>query len=102
VTVQAVTRRKHSVVRLASADDPVQRYVDDAFALAMTVRLNGAVKAVAVAGMCRFAIEAACCEKLRAEWLRDGVPHAAVEERLEKAPKLADKAVTPALRRQEP
>ncbi|HEY1698810.1 MAG TPA: AAA family ATPase [Trebonia sp.] len=89
--VWAVTRRERSVVRLASADDPVKRYIDDAFALAMTKRLDGGVKAVAVAGMCRFAIEAACVEKLRAWWLRDGVPHASVEALLEKAPKLAEK-----------
>jgi hypothetical protein len=75
-TVWAVTRREHSIVTLTRNDDPVQQYIDDAFALAMTQRLDGDVKAVAVAGMYRFVLEAACVEvvrsRQRSSWRRTG------------------------------
>jgi hypothetical protein len=87
-TIWEVTRREQSVVSLTRRDDAVQRYVEDAIALAKTQELDNAVKAVAVAGLCRYALEAACVEVVRARRLGAGVPHATVEEALERAQQL--------------
>ena len=84
-TVWAVTRRERSVVSLKKVDDPVARYLDDARALARTDQLPATVRAVAVAGMCRGAIEAACVEVVRSRELAAGVPHESVERQLESA-----------------
>ena len=43
------------------------------------------VRAVAVAGLCRGAIEAACVDVVRSRYLGAGVPHAEVEESLDRA-----------------
>jgi hypothetical protein len=90
-TVWAVTRQEHSVVTLTPNDDPVQRYIDDAFALAMTSDLHSGVRVVAVAGLCRLAVEAACTDVTRARRIHAGVPHDEVEKSLEKAEKLRQK-----------
>lgn len=84
-TVWTVTRRERSEVSLKKVDDPVSRYLDDARALARTEQLPETVRAVAVAGMCRGAIEAACVEVVRSRELGAGVPHEAVERQLESA-----------------
>ena len=84
-TVWAVTRRERSVVTLKKVDDPVSRYLDDARALARTEELPATVRAVAVAGMCRGALEAACVEVVRTRELEAGVPHESVERQLESA-----------------
>jgi recombinational DNA repair ATPase RecF len=84
-TVWAVTRRERSEVSLKKVTDPVSRYLDDARALARTEKLPVTVRAVAVAGMCRGALEAACVEVVRSRELGTGMPHEAVERRLESA-----------------
>lgn len=89
-TVWAVTRRERSVVTLAKVTDPVSRYLDDARALTRTEQLPSAVRAVAVAGLCRGALEAACIEVVRTREFAAGVPHDAVERQLESAHSLQD------------
>jgi recombinational DNA repair ATPase RecF len=84
-TVWAVTRRERSVVALKKADDPVERYLDDARAMARTQQLPEEVRAVAVAGLCRGALEAACFEVITTRELGAGVPHRDVEHALESA-----------------
>ncbi len=84
-TVWAVTRRERSEVTLRKAADPVERYLDDARAMARTRQLPADVRAVVVAGLCRGALEAACFEAIRARKLAAGVPHADVERALESA-----------------
>jgi recombinational DNA repair ATPase RecF len=84
-TVWAVTRRERSVVVLKKTDDPVERYLDDARAMARTRQLPRDVRAVAVAGLCRGALEAACFEVIRSSKLAAGVPHRDVERALESA-----------------
>jgi hypothetical protein len=84
-TVLAVTRRERSVVTVRQVSDPVKRYLEDARALAKTVSLPEGVRAVAVAGLCRGAIEAACVEVVRSRDLGRGVAHSAVEESLGRA-----------------
>jgi hypothetical protein len=84
-TVLAVTRRERSVVSVRRVTDPVARYLDDARALAQTSQLPATVRAVAVAGLCRGAIEATCMDIVRARDLGAGMAHDAVERSLEKA-----------------
>jgi hypothetical protein len=84
-TVWAVTRRERSVVALKKTADPVQRYLDDARAMARTRQLPQDVRAVAVAGLCRGALEAACFEVIRSRKRAAGVPHADVDKALESA-----------------
>lgn len=84
-TVLAVTRHERSVVAVRAVSNPVKRYLDDARALAKTDALPLSVRAVAVAGLCRGAIEAACVDVVRFRDLTRGVPHAAVEESLDRA-----------------
>jgi hypothetical protein len=90
-TIWEVKRREHSEVTLTKRDDAVSRYIEDAFVLAQTRELDGGVRAVAVAGLCRYALEAACVEVIRARRIGAGVPHAEVEEALEDAQKLREK-----------
>ncbi len=47
--------------------------------------LSEGVRAVAVAGLCRGAIEAACVDVVRSRFLGAGVPHAEVEKLLDRA-----------------
>jgi recombinational DNA repair ATPase RecF len=84
-TVWAVTRRERSAVRLKKTTDPVQRYLDDARALARTRQLPEDVRSVAVAGLCRGALESACFEVIRSRELAAGVRHIDVERALESA-----------------
>lgn len=84
-TVLAVTRYERSVVTVRAVSDPVKRYLDDARALAMAAQLPEGVRAAAVAGLCRGAIEAACVDVVRSRELGAGVAHAVVEESLERA-----------------
>jgi hypothetical protein len=84
-TVLAVTRRERSVVTVRAVSDPVKRYLEDARALAKTSTLPEGVRAVAVAGLCRGAIEAACMDVVRSRDLAAGVSHVRVEESLERA-----------------
>jgi hypothetical protein len=73
------------VVSVKKTADPVERYLDDARAMARTRQLPFDVRAVAVAGLCRGALEAACFEVIRARKLAAGVPHADVDRAIESA-----------------
>jgi hypothetical protein len=84
-TVLAVTRHERSIVTVRAMSDPVKRYLEDARAIAKTDSLSDGVRAVAVAGLCRGAIEAACVDVVRSRFLGKGVPHAEVEESLDRA-----------------
>jgi hypothetical protein len=84
-TVLAVTRRERSVVAVRKLSDPVSRYLDDARAIAKTDALPATARAVAVAGLCRGAMEAACVEVVRSRDLSAGVAHSVVEGRLDDA-----------------
>jgi hypothetical protein len=77
-----VTRREGSVVELRKNEDPVGRYLDDARSMARTTELPEQVRAVAVAGFCRSALEAACHQVIRARRISAGVRHGDVEVEL--------------------
>lgn len=90
-TFLEVTRRDQSVVEVATLLDPVQRYLDDARALALTRDLPAAARARAIPGLCRGAVEAAALGVLRRRWLGAGKSRDEVEERLLRAEKLGQK-----------
>jgi hypothetical protein len=72
-------------VTVKRVTDPTERYLDDARAIARTGHLPETVRAAAVAGLCRGAIEAACVDVVRLRELSAGRAHEAVEHELEKA-----------------
>jgi hypothetical protein len=84
-TVIEVVRREDSGVELRESSDPVQRHLDDAFALAQTTELPGHIANQVVPGFCRSAIEAACSSVIRRRWIGRGEPHLKVEDALAKA-----------------
>ena len=81
-TIWEVVRREGSIVELTKNEDPVQRYLDDARAMALTDQLPRDAKALAAAGFCRSALEAACHEAIRARRIQAGVRHADVAREL--------------------
>jgi hypothetical protein len=87
-TIWEVSRREHSVVELTKNDDPVRRYLSDAWAMAKTDELSEGIRSVVVAGYCRNALEAACHEAIRARRVQAGRPLADVERELTQAQKL--------------
>ncbi len=70
-TVIEVVRREQSVVELRGVHDPVQRYIDDAFAVAMTRDLPPEALRV-VPGFCRLALETASSIAVTHRMLRQG------------------------------
>jgi len=81
-TIWEVVRREGSVVELTKNEDPVRRYLDDAWAMARTDQMPRDARALAAAGFCRSALEAACHEAIRARRIKAGVRHADVEREL--------------------
>lgn len=67
------------------ANDPVSRYLSDAFSLTKTRDLPSEAARRVIPGFCRNAIEAACAEVIRKRRLRKGLSHAEVEQALERA-----------------
>ena len=87
-----VARRGASEVEVRQVSDPVERYLDDARALIQTEDLPDEVASRVVPVFCRNAIEAVCMEVVRRRWIGRGVPHREVEESLEQAQSLVEKA----------
>ena len=82
-TVIEVVRREQSVVELRRIQDPVQRYIDDAFAVAMSRDVP--VEALRVIpGFCRLALEAASSLAATRRLLREGQTYAEVRAILDK------------------
>src|SRR6202166_757108 len=74
-TVVEVVRREQSVVELRRIQDPVQRYIDDAFAVAMSRDVP--VEALRVIpGFCRLALEAASSLAATRRLLHEGKTYA--------------------------
>ncbi len=90
--VLEVTRRKGSVVTVRKVLGPVEQYLNDAWAVAMEDNLDAGVSHQVVPGFCRQALEAACVERIRRERIRQGVPHAEVEQEVDRANTLMEKA----------
>ena len=81
-TIWEVVRREGSIVELTKNEDPVRRYLADAWAIAQTEQLPSDARALATAGFCRSALEAACHEAIRARRIKAGVRHSDVEREL--------------------
>lgn len=84
-TIVEVTRREGSIVECREANDPVSRYLSDAFSLTKTRNLPSEAARRVIPGFCRNAIEAACAEVIRKRRLSKGLSHAEVEQALERA-----------------
>jgi energy-coupling factor transporter ATP-binding protein EcfA2 len=81
-TVIEVVRREQSVVELRRIQDPVQRYIDDAFAVAKSRDVPEEALRV-IPGFCRLALEAAASLATTRRLLRQGKPYADVQKTLE-------------------
>jgi ABC-type Mn2+/Zn2+ transport system ATPase subunit len=82
-TVIEVVRREQSVVELRRIQDPVQRYIDDAFAVAMSRDVPSEALRV-IPGFCRLALEAASSLAATRRLLHQGKSYAEVETALQK------------------
>ena len=78
-TVIEVVRREQSVVELRRIQDPVQRYIEDAFAVAMSRDVPAEALRV-IPGFCRLALEAAASLAATRRLLRQGKTYAEVQE----------------------
>ena len=87
--VWEVIRAEQSVVTLRRIGDPVQRYLDDAWAVAKSAEVDKEVRAPVVAELCRSALEAACHRVIWRRKLKLGVRHADIEAAIEQARRLA-------------
>jgi hypothetical protein len=87
-----VTRREGSMVELRTVSDPVQRYLEDARAIASTPALSEPVVARVSGAFCRLAIEAACTEVVLRRRLGRGESHLGVAALLDDAERLSEKA----------
>ena len=91
-TALEVTRQAESVVEVRQVDDPADRAISDAFAVCADDSVPQKVAARIVPGLCRIAAESAFVTAARRKLLSDGRRHSQVEEELEGASKLNDKA----------
>lgn len=87
-----ISRRAGSVLELSQPSGPVERYLDDARAIARTDQLTEAVVTRVAGVFCRLALEAACTETVMRRRLSRGEPHAQVESLIAGAEKLNQKA----------
>ena len=91
-TCLEVTRRTGSVVEVREGLDPVQQYFLDARAVFKDEHLPEEMAKRVVPGFCRNGLEAACAEAVRRRRLGRGEPHVQVEQALEGARRLVQKA----------
>jgi hypothetical protein len=77
-----VLRREGSVVEVHEAGDPLERYLDDALAVACTEGVDAELARRVVPTFCRLAIETACAQATRRRRLARGDRHADVEAAL--------------------
>jgi ABC-type Mn2+/Zn2+ transport system ATPase subunit len=82
-TVVEVVRREQSIVELRCIQDPVQRYIEDAFAVAMSKDVPAEALRV-IPGFCRLALEAASSLATTRRLLHQGTTYADVQAILAK------------------
>jgi hypothetical protein len=80
-TILEVTRREHSVVEVRTVKDLVERYLEDARAVAADQHLPMQASHV-VPGFCRQAVEESCAQIVWRRWLRAGKRHEDIEDEL--------------------
>ena len=86
--VLEVSRQDHSRVSVRVRNHPVDDYIDDALAIALTLDYPAEAVEAVVSGLCRNAVEAACLEAVRRRQLGAGRPHLDVAELLSRTTKL--------------
>ncbi len=86
--ITEVHRRPGSVIELRKSQDPVGQALSDAWAISRSSGVPDVVRGRVVAGFCRSALEAACVESVRRNWLSSGRTHADVEEAVRNATRL--------------
>ena len=91
-TCKKVMRRPGSVVEVSDSQDPVTQYFMDARAVISDPDLPEELARRVIPGFCRDGLEAACVEAVRRRRLGRGEVHAEVDQLLEKAHKLTQKA----------
>ena len=91
-TCQQVVRQPGSVVEVKETLDPSRQHFWDARAVSRDDGLLAEVAENVVPGMCREGLEAACLDVIRRRRLGRGEPHADVEQLLEGARTLSQKA----------
>jgi predicted ATPase len=87
-TILEVARKEGSLVEIRPSLDPVERYLEDARAVARTAELPNEARTRVVPGFCRLALEAACIQAARRRRIGRGEAHADVEELLTASTKL--------------
>lgn len=80
--IMRIQRRARSRLEVVAARPPSDRYIGEALAIAKAPDLPAEVVARVIPGFCRSAIEAACAERIRRQWLAQGTPHAEIDDRL--------------------
>ncbi|GGN96502.1 hypothetical protein GCM10010112_87800 [Actinoplanes lobatus] len=78
-TIWEVTRRENSTVEIRKNIDPVERYLDDAKALARTEDMPMPIRTPVVVTYCRSALEARCHQIIRARRIGRGENHRDVD-----------------------
>lgn len=91
-TIVQVQRRPGSIVELSPVGDPATRALSDARVVARDRRVPPEVKQRVVPGQCRVALEAALTGIIIRRELRAGRPHHEVDELLDDARSLREKA----------
>ncbi len=91
-TCKKVTRRPGSVVEVSDSHDPVTQHFIDAWAVIQDSYLPYEMAARVIPGFCREGLEAACVEAIRRRLLGRGESHSQVEQILEAANRLSQKA----------
>lgn len=87
-TVYRVDRRSESTIGIEQVADPVQNYLDDARALALTRELDERIKARVVPAFCRLAIEQAATTRYRRKQYQKGVSHHQVDNAIRDASRI--------------
>jgi hypothetical protein len=87
-----VQRRRDSIVEISPADDPIRQALRDARSVAADSDAPEDVKRRVVPGLCRLALEAALTEITQRRELRAGRPHYEVDDLLDTAKTLHQKA----------
>lgn len=91
-TCKKVTRRRGSIVEVSDSHDPVTQYFRDAWAVNQDRHLQHQIAKRVIPGFCREGLEAACVEVVRRRRLGRGESHTEVEQALEAAKRLTQKA----------
>ncbi|MFE3451600.1 AAA family ATPase [Nonomuraea sp. NPDC059194] len=84
-TILEIVRKERSELDVVASDDPIDRALKDARAIAAHPRLPAEVGQAVLPGLCRIALDAAFAEVARRRLLTEGLGHDEVEKRIAEA-----------------